>query len=208
MSVRGQGGSGAGRSVSAVPAGSVSASLLSVHARSFDPLDSQEDGIVTAKLRVREDSDCGPCGAAPLCRQRFVRRAFRARSRSGRFRCPLRPSSPHHVKWSCRLIACQQDHSDSRLNNVDDLATDPPSACILCSCPDICPSSRGHQAEEPRRSQGHRCKEYRHLLTGCHNVVFFSVFFLVPFCDEKTIKNHQKNHQKPSKNQTENILFL
>ena len=25
------------------------------------------------------------------------------------------------------------------------------------------PKSRGHQAEEPRRPQGHRCKEYRHL---------------------------------------------
>ena len=37
----------------------------------FDPLDLQEDGIVTAKLRVKEDSDCGPFGAAPLCRQRF-----------------------------------------------------------------------------------------------------------------------------------------
>ena len=132
-------------------AGSVSASLLSVHARSFDPLDSQEDGIVAAKLRVKEDSDCGPCGAAPLCRQRFVRRAFRARSRSGRFRCPLRPSSPHHVKWSCRLIACQQDHPDSRLNNVDDLATDPPSACfLLLPVPTFAqvtrPSSRGSQS--------------------------------------------------------------
>ena len=31
--------------------------------------------------------------------------------------------------------------------------------------PHICPSPQGHQAEEPRRSQGHRCKEYRHLLT-------------------------------------------
>ena len=28
-------------------------------------------------------------------------------------------------------IACQQDHPDSRLNNVDDLATDPTSACFL-----------------------------------------------------------------------------
>ena len=38
-------------------AGSVSASLLSVHAcRSFDPLDSQ-DGQVTPKLRLKEDSD-------------------------------------------------------------------------------------------------------------------------------------------------------
>ena len=45
-------------------------------------------------------------------------------------------------------IACQQDHPDSRLNNVDDLATDPPSACILCSCPDICPS---HEAIKQRK---------------------------------------------------------
>ena len=38
----------------------VSASLLPVHVcRSFDPLDLQ-DGIVTAKLRPKEDSDCGP----------------------------------------------------------------------------------------------------------------------------------------------------
>ena len=35
------------------------------------------------------------------------------------------------MKWSWRLIACQQDHPDSRLNNVDDLATDPASACFL-----------------------------------------------------------------------------
>ncbi|CAE7944263.1 unnamed protein product [Symbiodinium necroappetens] len=26
-----------------------------------------------------------------------------------RFRCPLRPSSPHHVKWSWRLIAIQMN---------------------------------------------------------------------------------------------------
>ena len=38
-------------------AGSVSASLLSVHAAVFDPLDSQ-DGKTTAKLRPKEDSDC------------------------------------------------------------------------------------------------------------------------------------------------------
>ena len=30
------------------------------------------------------------------------------------------------------VIACQQDHPDSRLNNVDDLAKDPASACFLC----------------------------------------------------------------------------
>ena len=40
-------------------AGSVSASLLSVHAAVFDPLDSQ-GGKITAKLRSKEDSDCGP----------------------------------------------------------------------------------------------------------------------------------------------------
>ena len=39
---------------------SVSASSLSVHARrSFDRLDWR-DGQVTAKLRPKEDSDCGP----------------------------------------------------------------------------------------------------------------------------------------------------
>ena len=79
---------------------SVSASSLSMSAAVFDPLDSLEDGIVTAKLSPKEDSDCGPCGAAPLCRQRFVRRAFRARmSRSRRSRCsPVRPSTPYHVE--------------------------------------------------------------------------------------------------------------
>ena len=78
---------------------SVSASSLSMSAAVFDPLDSQ-DGKITAKLRPKEDSDCGPCGAAPLCRQRFVRRAFRPRtSRSGRSRCsPVRPSTPYHVE--------------------------------------------------------------------------------------------------------------
>ena len=37
---------------------SVSASSLSMSAAVFDPLDSHEDGIVTAKLRPKEDSDC------------------------------------------------------------------------------------------------------------------------------------------------------
>ena len=78
---------------------SVAASSLSMSAAVFDPLDSQ-DGKITAKLRPKEDSDCGPCGAAPLCRQRFVRRAFRVRmSRSRRSRCsPVRPSTPYHVE--------------------------------------------------------------------------------------------------------------
>ena len=79
---------------------SVSASSLSMSAAVLTHSTRKEDGIVTAKLRPKEDSDCGPFGAAPLCRQRFVRRAFRARmSRSRRSRCsPVRPSTPYHVE--------------------------------------------------------------------------------------------------------------
>ena len=56
-----------------------------------------------------------------------------------------------HLRRRWRLIACQQDHPDSRLDNVDDLATDPPSACfLLLPVPTFAqvtrPSSRGSQS--------------------------------------------------------------
>ena len=55
----------------------VSASLLSVHVcRSFDPLDSQEDGIVTAKLRPKKDSDCRSFWSSAFVQTAFCQEGF------------------------------------------------------------------------------------------------------------------------------------
>ena len=67
-------------------------------------------------------------------------------SSSGRLRWSLlRPSSPRYVKWS--LFASRQDYP--RLNDVDDLAKDPASACFPCSCPGICPSHEAIKQTNP-----------------------------------------------------------
>ncbi|CAE6956792.1 unnamed protein product [Symbiodinium sp. CCMP2592] len=81
-----------------------------------------EDGIVTAKLRPKEDSDCRSfwSSASAQIRSRQegedkLERAFQ-----------VSPKAIFAALCEVELsIACQQDHPDSRLNNVDDLATDP-----------------------------------------------------------------------------------
>ena len=71
-------------------------------------------------------------------------------SSSGRFQVSPKAifAAPCQVELA---IACQQDHLDSRLNNVDDLATDPASAYfLLLPVPTFAqvtrPSSRGSQS--------------------------------------------------------------
>ena len=117
-----------------------------------------KDGTVTAKLRPKKKFRLPVVGAAPLCRQGFVRRAFRARMSSSRRlkQSPLSTSSPRHVKWSS--VAFQQDCP--RLDDVDDLKTDPASACFPCSCPNICPNL---EAIQQRNSVGLRDIDARNL---------------------------------------------
>ena len=60
------------------------------------------------------------------------------------------------------LIACQQDYP--RLNDMDDLAKDPASACFLCCLmPRRPPQVTRPSGRRTGRSQKHRCKEYRRL---------------------------------------------
>ena len=125
-----------------------SASLLSVHVcRSFDPLAAQ-DGTVTAKLRPKEDSDCRSFWSSASAQIGSRQEAEDELERAFQVSPKAIFAAPCQVELA---IACQQDHLDSRLNNVDDLATDPASAYfLLLPVPTFAqvtrPSSRGSQS--------------------------------------------------------------
>ena len=124
--------------------------MLSVHVcHSFDPLDLQ-DRTVTEKLRPKEDSQCRSFWSSASAQ-------IRSRQDDPEGEDELEQAfqvSPQAIfATPCQVdlaIACQQDHPDSRLNNVDDLKTDPASACFLLLFFAHVPTSKspGHQADE------------------------------------------------------------